>query len=347
MLNQLTITNFRNHSNSRINISDKKHIIITGPNEAISMLAGDRGLRGVDMQTISKFDGDGNFYVVVTTDDDSTISVFFNSNDSSRKIKIDNDYSSFTEIAKKVKLVWLTPHEDGLFTGPVSDRRSFFDRLTANFEPAHLGRLNRINKLMSERTAALKTSFDNTWLDVLDKQISATAIAISSSRIRYAGELNYFFETGAVSVNGFVENLLLKNTGTIAEQLYFEYLQQNRELINDKMLIEGTHKSDFGVFNKVLKLPVNITSMGQQKSILIDLILSHSKLLNIKTGISPIILLDEAVTFLDTTAKQNIFKQLDDCNAQIFITGIDKNIFADIPNALFVSCQNGSISNIV
>lgn len=355
MIKQITLTNFRNHISSRIRIDDAKNIVITGLNgagktavlEAVSLLGGERGLRGADVQTIARFGGDGGFSVFATLDDESDVSVFLNIGDTNRHAKIDNENATLSELAKKLRIVWLTPKEDRIFIDTASDRRAFFDRLAASFEPSHMGRIARLGKLMSERAGAIKNGADNNWLDALDKQIAATSISISAMRIRYASELNYFFETGAVSVDGMVEKLVLEDTATSAENRYFEYLQNNRELTGDKMVIDGVHKSDFGVFNKKLNLPAQITSTGQQKSILIDLILAHAKLIHLKTGASPVILLDEAAAHLDKDARSKLFKDLNESNAQVWATGIDSNIFADIPKALFVTCVDGTVSNIV
>ena len=355
MINQITLTNFRNHTCSRITIDNAKNIIITGLNgagktailEAVSLLCGERGLRGADIQTLARFNGDGGFSVFATTDDDSDVCVFLNSGDSNRHAKIDNENVALSELAKKLRIVWLTPKEDRIFMEAASDRRAFFDRLAASFEPSHMGRIARLNKLMSERAGAIKSGADNNWLDAIDKQISATSVSIAAMRIRYASEINYFFENGAVSVTGSVEKLVLENTAAVAEQKYFEYLQNNRELVGDKMVIDGVHKSDFGVFNKKLNLPAQITSTGQQKSILIDLILAHAKLIHIKTGAKPLILLDEAVAHLDSDARGKLFWDLNESDAQVWATGLDVNMFAGVPNALFVTCVDGTISNIV
>ena len=355
MINQITLTNFRNHSCSRIKIDNCKNIIITGPNgagktailEAVSLLSGERGLRGADIQNLSKFDGDGGFSVFATLQDDTDISVYLTPNEQTRHAKIDNENATLTELTKHLRMIWLTPKEDRIFVESASDRRTFFDRLSASFEPSHIGRISRLNKLLSERGGALKNGADNNWLDALDNQIAATSVAIAADRIRYASEINYFFTSGAVSVDGMVERLVLENNITSAEKIYFEYLQQNRELVGDKMVIDGVHKSDFGVFNKKLNLPAHITSTGQQKSILIDLILAHAKLIHVKTGKKPLILLDEAAAHLDNNARTKLFQDLNDCDAQVWATGLDKNVFINIPNALFVSCQNGEISNIV
>jgi len=355
MIKQITLTNFRNHVSSRIKVDDAKNIIITGLNgagktavlEAISLLSGERGLRGADIQTLARFNGDGDFSVFAITDDESEVCVFLNSGDSNRHAKIDNENVALSDLAKKLRIIWLTPKEDRIFVESAVERRAFFDRLVASFDPSHIGRISRLNKLLSERAGIIKNSADKNWLDAIDKQIAATSISVAAGRIRYAGEINYFFETGAVSVDGFVERLILENNDAISEQKYFEYLENNRQLIGDKMVIDGVHKSDFGVFNKKLNLPVGITSTGQQKSILIDLILAHARLIHIKTGKKPLILLDEAAAHLDDNARTKLFQDLNESNAQVWATGLDINIFKNIPNALFVTCQDGNISNIL
>ncbi len=355
MINQIIITNFRNHTCSRIKTDNCKNIIITGQNgagktailEAISLLGGERGLRGADVQMLSNFNGNGGFSVFATTQDDTDICVFLNSGEINKHAKIDNENATLSDLAKNLRIVWLTPKEDRIFMESASERRAFFDRLIASFEPAHIGRITRFNKLLSERAGALKACADNTWLDALDKQIAATAVAIGAGRIRYLSEINYFFENGAISIDGTLEKLIIENSATNAENVYFTYLQQNRELTGDKMVVDGAHKSDFGVFNKILNLPANITSTGQQKSILIDLILAHAKLIRIKTGQKPIILLDEAAAHLDNEARIRLFKELNESDAQVWATGLDINIFQDIPDSVFVTCKDGMISNIV
>ena len=355
MIQQITLTNFRNHECSRITIGNAKNVIITGMNgagktailEAISLLSGERGLRGADIQTMARFNGDGGFSVFAMDESENDICVFFCAEESNRHAKINNENVALTELGKVSRIVWLTPNEDRIFTDSASDRRAFFDHLVASFDPAHIGRISRHNKLLSERAGAIKNGADDNWLNALDTQIAATAVSVAAGRLRYCGEINYFFENGAVSVNGMVEKLVAENTAANAENMYLEYLKNNRNLVGDKMVIDGAHKSDFGVFNKALGLPAQITSTGQQKSILIDLILAHAKLIHIKTGKKPIILLDEITSHLDANARQKIFETLNDMTAQVFATGLDINMFENIPDALFVTCQNGKISNIV
>ena len=190
MIRQITLTDFRNHTCSRIKIDGAKNSVITGLNgagktavlEAVSLLSGERGLRGVDIQTMARFNGNGGFSVFATTDDESDICVFLNSGETNRHAKIDNENVALSDLAKKLRIVWLTPKEDRIFVESSADRRAFFDHLVANFEPSHIGRISRLNKLMSERGGAIKNGGDKNWIDAIDKQIAATSVSIAAAR---------------------------------------------------------------------------------------------------------------------------------------------------------------------
>ena len=356
MITKLSLTNFRNHNMCRIETGGCQNIIITGPNgagktailEAVSMLGGDRGMRGASMGEIARFAGDGGFCVFSNLSDDTELSVTYTGGDANRRAKIDAESAPLSDLAKHLRIVWLTPREDRLFTDSASDRRTFFDRLTASFDATHPGRTARLAKLLSERAFALKSGADSHWLDAIDTQIAGIAVAIAVARIQYSGELNYLLSRCAVSVSGNVEKMIINGASAgDAERRYLEYLKQNRTLIGEKMVLDGPHKSDFGVFNLELNLPAHLTSTGQQKTVIIDLILAHAKLIHTKTGSNPIILLDEAAAHLDAIARKKIFDSLADSHAQVWATGLDPNIFSNIKNAAFVTCQNGEISNIV
>ncbi|MDR1337439.1 MAG: AAA family ATPase [Rickettsiales bacterium] len=360
MITTLTLTDFRNHTASRIVAGAGKNIVITGPNgagktavlEAISMLGGDRGLRGAPMTEIARFAPDfvagrmapaGGFSVFAELADDTEISVCFNPGDSNRRARVDGDNAALSDLSSRLRIVWLTPREDRLFVDSASERRAFFDRLVSSFDHVHSGRVAKLSKLLSERGFALKSGADTDWLAALDVQIARTAVAVAAARIRYAGEINYFFKNCAVSVSGPVESLVLNGTAADAEGTYLNYLAANRELQGDKMLVDGAHKSDFGVYNNALKLPASLTSTGQQKAVLIDLILAHAKLVRARAGKTPLVLLDEAAAHLDAAARARMFDELGKSGAQVWATGLDRDTFAYVPDAIFVACDNGKI----
>ena len=205
------------------------------------MLAGDRGMRGAPPNEIARFNGSGGFSVYANLGDDSEVCVYFNHGDANRHARIDGDNAPLSELGKKLRIVWVTPREDRIFTDSASDRRAFFDRLAASFDSAHAGRTARHAKLLTERAGAIKNGADSHWMDAIDAQIAATAVAIAATRIQYAGELNYFLNDAAVSVDGMVESMILNSNAADAEREYLNYLKSNRELVTDKMVIDGVN----------------------------------------------------------------------------------------------------------
>ncbi len=347
MIESITLTDFRNHATFRVLTHGHGNIIITGPNgagktailEAVSMLSGDRGMRGAPMGDVARFDGTGGFSIFANLHDDTELCVYFNSGDSNRRVKIDGDNATISDLIMHLPMVWVTPREDRLFVEGAAERRAFFDRLASSFDTSHAGRTSKLSKLLSERAFALKSGRDVRWLDAIDVQIAGTAITVADGRIRYAGELNYFLSGAAVSVSGLIEGWMINGMSAgDAERKYLEYLRENRVLVGDKMVLDGPHKSDFGVFNQELNLPAHLTSTGQQKTVLLNLILAHAKLVYEKTGRNPIILLDEAAAHLDAAARARLFEQLGQTHAQVWATGLEQGAFVDVPDAAFVAC---------
>ncbi|MDR1361088.1 MAG: DNA replication and repair protein RecF [Rickettsiales bacterium] len=344
MINSLTLTDFRNHEHFRINTNGCRNIAITGPNgsgktavlEALSMLGGNSGFRGAPICDMARF-GSSGFSVFAALTDDTEISVSWNSGDANRRARIAGDSAPLSELAAHLRIVWLTPREDRLFVDSTSDRRNFFDRLVAGFDPAHSGRVARLSKLLSERAFALKNGAADAWLAPIESQIAGTAVAVACARVRYAAEINYFLEDAAISVNGMLEEM--QTPAADIEREYANYLAANRELIADKMNIAGAHKSDFAVFSQVHNLPASFLSTGQQKSVLLKLILAHAKLIRARAGKSAIVLIDEADAHLDAVARQKFFDELAATDAQVFATGIDAENFAGIDNAVFVRLE--------
>jgi len=172
MIETLTLSDFRNHITARIETGGGRNIIITGPNgagktailEAISMLSGDRGMRGAPMNEIARFDGCGGFSVFAQLSNDTEVSVYFNPGDTNRHAKIDGDNATISDLGKHLRMVWLTPREDRIFIESATERRAFFDRLASSFDYAHSGRISRLGKLLAERAGALKNSADSNGL---------------------------------------------------------------------------------------------------------------------------------------------------------------------------------------
>lgn len=385
MISTLTLSEFRNHESSRIKAGAAKAVIITGPNgsgktsilEALSVFSSNGTMRGAAMPEILRIGArGGGFGVVAELPDGTNLSVSWSDGDSWRRARVDGDAAALSALPRHLRMVWLTPREDRLFMDAASDRRAFFDRLVAAFDPAHAGRAARLAKLLSERAFAMKSGAAGEWLAPIEKQLAETAVSVAAARVKYVGEINWFlnsYESAerraqisskievdscdkssspcalrshnyVITISGMLEEKL--SNGALAsdvEREYLEYLSRERALVSDKMTIDGAHRADFGMFNRALDMRAAQTSTGQQKSALLSLILAHAKLVRARTGARPLILLDEAAAHLDESARAALFDALSKADAQVWATGIDPALFAGVSDAIFIGCDNGRI----
>ncbi len=356
MLNVLTLANFRNHDSARINSAGFKNIVITGPNgsgktailEAISMLSGNGGLRGASMPEIAKINGYGGFAVHTKISDDTTISVSFSAGDTGRKLRIDNEPKPLSAACSVIRIIWLTPKEDRLFAESASDRRAFLDRLVAGFDPVHTGRVARLNKLLSERAFAIKSNGGEQWLDAIESQLAGVAASVAAARVTYAAQLNHFLQAetnSQIILSGWFESRFGSGCNCLdAEKEYRNYLSENRALTAGNMVIDGAHKSDFSMFRNDLNMNAAMLSAGQQKKLLMLLIIANAKLLHAKISAPVLILLDEALSHFDPESAADLLARLDATPAQVWITGAYIDVFPNAENSLFVSCADGDVS---
>ncbi len=164
MIDILTLTNFRNHKVSRIEVGDAKNIIIVGENgagktailEALSILSGDRGMRNADIVDMACFSGNGGFSVFGKTTDGDSVCVYFNNGDNNRHAKINDENSNLGDLGRMLQIVWISPQEDRLFVESASNRRAFCDRLVSNFDLSHNERTAKLSKIVSERAFAIR-----------------------------------------------------------------------------------------------------------------------------------------------------------------------------------------------
>jgi DNA replication and repair protein RecF len=337
MITSLTLTNFRNHETLRIRAAGG--VALSGPNgagktnalEAISLLSGSPGLRRAASADLARF-GANEYAVAALLAGGTEVCVYW-AGAGHRRAKINGCFTPLSDLAGVLGIVWLTPAEDLLFASAPSHRRAFLDNLVSGFDARHAARAARLSKLLAERAYALKNGSDGLWLDQIENNIALTASAVADARVRYASELNHFFAAGEIMLSGMLEQKIMngEKAGDF-EDFYRKYLSENRFLSADKMTIDGPHRSDFAAMNRALSLPADKTSSGQMKLILIELVIANARLLNQKNPDKPLlILLDEADSHLDESARARLFGELGKVGAQIWLTGTNSSAFADAP----------------
>ncbi len=363
-ISEIRINNFRNYKNYQIK-SEMKEIVLTGKNgsgktnlmEAISMLAPGRGLRRAKKsELINKNVNNKNFnandwsvYAKVNHELKLTsigTGSLNSENLNSRIIKIDGYKTTQQELEKILFISWLTPQMDGLFIGSSINRRRFIDRLATSFDDKHTGRLTKYNRAWSQRNYLIvERKKEESWFISLEKILAETGVAIIATRLALIEELNKVSnskKSSFPSFNGFFSGYAsdLLNSGIPAVDVEDEIMANAKtNRYNNNFSMYGPHESDLIV--KYNNLTADQCSTGEQKALLISLILSHSNLLEHRLGKAPILLLDDVVSHLDNNRREELFDICSEIHSQIWYSGTDENFFKTInKTAQFVNISS-------
>jgi DNA replication and repair protein RecF len=263
----------------------------------------------------------------------------------SRKCRVDREaVSSATAFADHLRIVWLTPSMDPLFNGPASERRRFLDRLVLAVDAQHSSRVAALERSLRSRNRLLEdANADSHWLDAVEHETAEVAVAVAAARAETVARLSAAlgeahqqageFPAAAIALQGWMETLLPAHSATEIEDRYRALLKENRgrDAAAGRTL-DGPHLSDFAVTHAGKNIPAREASTGEQKALLIRLVLAHASLIKEMTGFAPMLLLDEVVAHLDPRRRAALYDALADLNAQVWMTGADPAAFGDIVN---------------
>ncbi len=351
-ITRLTLSEFRNHGALRLE-PPKPLICLYGPNgggktnilEAVSLLVPGRGLRGQDFHLLARLEGTGEWAVasdVHTPQGEYRLGTSYEGGAArSRKVAVDGHLEkSSGALARYIKMLWLTPAQDRLFMGPGSDRRKFFDRMVASFNDAHSSHVSAFEKLMRERNVLLQQPrADEIWLATLETQMAEQAIAIAVARNQAADHLARHFASpvspgpfpwGVLQLHGEIEELVAAFPAVQAEDKYAKILADSRGLDRSQQRTRrGPHRADISVLHGPKSTPAEMCSTGEQKALLIGLVLAQAQVAKDVLGASPILLLDEVAAHLDEARRRGLFTTLAALGCQAWLTGTDENLFAE------------------
>lgn len=359
-ISSLMVSDFRNYAMTKLAV-DERPVVLTGPNgagktnllEALSFLAPGRGLRRAALAEVSRrnVDGDpplGGWAVAARLEavggpveigtgieppagtDGATVR---------RIVRIDGqDAGSQSELAHWVSLNWLTPEMDRLFDHGASDRRRFFDRLVYAFDREHSARLNRYERTMRERTRLLRGRggrSDPAWLNALESTMAEAGVAVAAARRGLARRLDEIcraatgpFPAASVAVEGAVESMLDDAPALAVEDAVRERLKGLRAVdIEAGRATFGPHRSDLACFHLAKACPAAQCSTGEQKALLIRIILAHTRLSAAERGFAPLMLLDEVGAHLDGDRRLALFEEVLALGSQAWMTGTEPAAF--------------------
>jgi DNA replication and repair protein RecF len=256
-----------------------------------------------------------------------------------RQVMIDGRLQKSTApLGRHMRILWLTPAMDRIFSGPPGDRRRLCDRLAAGLDPDHTSRLTNFENLMRQRNRLLaETAADPSWISSLEHQMAEEAIALTAGRLQTLDSLAAQMASGAVEAFPWVKLRLL---GDLSEGLQnspaVQVEDQYRRMLRDSRRADrsagrtlvGPHRADLEVTHGPKEIDAGLCSTGEQKAMLISVVLGHAKAMkNTLGGILPLLLLDEAVAHLDAERRSGLFRELQALRAQCWLTGTDRGLF--------------------
>jgi DNA replication and repair protein RecF len=370
---RLTLTDFRNYRSLRLETGAGR-LVLTGPNgagktnllEAISMLMPGRGLRGASYEELARKGGTGGWAAaaaIETPGGSANVGTAWigspveDHGSGSREVIIDGvRQKSAGALADYLRCLWLTPSMDRIFAGAASDRRRFLDRLTHTFDPSHGTRIAAFEKLMRDRHIVLADSRpDPAWLSGLEAKMAEMAIAIAAARHAAVEALRSHVEAARnadafpwsdIAVEGEIEALLDTMPAVKAEDEYRKILADSRG--SDGAVgrtLKGPHRSDFLVVHGPTAMAAAQCSTGEQKALLIGLVLAHARAVREAWGAAPVLLLDEVTAHLDLARREALYAALAELGAQVWMTGTDEALFQALrTNAEFFHIEAGTVA---
>ena len=370
-LSRLRLTDFRNYAQLSLNLQPGA-VVFTGENgagktnllEAISFLSPGRGLRRATLAEVARDASPAGFAVHAMLEGPfgeceigtGTIGGQTDA-DPVRKVRVNGSAArSADELTEWLRIIWLTPAMDALFTGPAGDRRRFVDRLVLAIDPAHGRRAADYEKAMRARNRLLaEHSRDERWFEAIETQMAETGTAIAAARAELARLLAGMiarmpgdspFPRATISLSGQMEEEVGHRPAVEVEERFRAALAEgrNRDRAAGRTL-DGPHRSDLLVRHAPKDQPAELCSTGEQKALLIGIVLSHARLTGEVAGSAPVLLLDEIAAHLDQGRRAALFSILDDLNCQYFMTGTEAALFASLAGrAQFLTVSAGQVS---
>lgn len=384
---RLTLIDFRNYPLLRADFNHGINII-TGENgsgktnilEALSFLTPGKGLRGAKLSEISriatqKTDEYAPEYIssvnwavsakVEKNNEEFELGTAVEKNTDSitrsfdrRCVKINNQkISSQADLGKYFTAIWLTPQMERLFRGGSQPRRSFLDRLVYAFDIEHAKRIAQFDHLYKEWYQLIKSgTTDKHWLFSLEDSMASVGVAIAAARREQLAKLNTFIEkepddifpSVVLKLEGIVEQKLDTLAAVDVEDFYRELLFNQRKNVAFDNKVDGINRTDFKVYYKKKNMPAEMCSTGEQKSLLISIILAQTKSQTLHQAFAPVLLLDEIAAHLDEEKKDALLNKILNLNLQAFITSVNKDLFSCLKNnADFFEVKNNNLEQII
>lgn len=358
---RLVLSDFRSYATLDLELPPG-NVAFTGQNgagktnllEALSFLAPGRGLRRADLADCAREGGSGGWAVSVDVEQELEGRIARvqlgtgleppGSGPAPRKFRIDRaPVPSSRSFADHLRAVWLTPAMDGLFGGPAAERRRFLDRIVLTVDGEHAARVAALERALRNRNRVLEEGrqagrLDQAWADATEHELAALGVAVAAARhetvarldaiIRASRDETSPFPWAEISLQGTVEALVANCPALQAEDRYRGLLREarSRDAAAGRTSV-GPHLTDLLVRHGPKSADAARSSTGEQKALLVGLVLAQARLVGAMSGIGPLVLLDEIAAHFDPIRRAALFETLDALGGQVFMTGADPALF--------------------
>jgi DNA replication and repair protein RecF len=338
-LSRLTLNDFRNHAALEIR-PQAQFLALHGTNgagktnilEAVSLLVPGRGLRRAAMSDMVRSQGNGGFTIVGEVGGNVIGTGVSAEQPERRKVRVNESNAGINSLAEWLSVIWLTPAMDRLFADGAAARRRFLDRLVLAINPGHARHSSRYEKAMQQRNRLLAggVAADPLWLDALEAQMAESGNFIQAARIFVVEALSAQLLTTMAGPFATPQIRLIDKGATGGEDLASVWRKErNRDAAAGRTLI-GPHRADLEVLHSSSGQVAEQCSTGEQKALLLSLILAHAALVSAQRNAPPILLLDEVAAHLDPSRRAALFGLLADTGAQVWMTGTEPELFNGI-----------------
>jgi DNA replication and repair protein RecF len=321
--------------------------------ESLSLFTPGRGLRRAELADLAREGGGGGFAVSLELTGQKGdplggalqlgTGAEIGDNGLQKKFRIDREpVSSSRAFADHIRIVWLTPAMDGLFTGAAGDRRRFLDRLVLAVDSEHGARVNALERALRNRNRLLEERRgEKIWLDAAEREIAELAIAVAAARRETVERLAALISAGRdddspfpwaeIALEGEIDRLVAERPALEAEDCFRALLRDNRARdAAAGRTLAGPQASDLMVRHGPKQCEARRASTGEQKALLVGLVLAHARLVAAMSGIAPLVLLDEIAAHFDPLRRRALFDALTALGGQIWMTGADLSLFEDL-----------------
>jgi DNA replication and repair protein RecF len=339
VLSRLSLNDFRNHAALEIR-PNAKFIALHGSNgagktnilEAVSLLVPGRGLRRAAMSDMVRAGGSGGFAIVAEVSGNVIGTGVSAEQPERRKVRVNESNASINSLAEWLSVIWLTPAMDRLFADGSAARRRFLDRLVLALHPQHARHSSRYEKAMQQRNKLLSgtVSADPLWLDAIEQQMAESAYALQAARSSLVDALRDQLQSAPSGPFAVPLISLVDKAGPSEGDLASIWRKgRNRDAAAGRTLF-GPHRADLDVKHKDSGQMAEQCSTGEQKALLLSLILAHAALVSAQRQAPPILLLDEVAAHLDPSRRSALFALLAETGAQVWMTGTEPELFNGI-----------------